>query len=89
MEEGFRGPIRKRPAHPQIRRCPSNEPWQRRPPAKEIFLCLGFSARRAGRGGGNMLPAETSTKVNNQTSNEVPATKQTLRFSVKRILIRI
>lgn len=30
-----------------------------------------------------MPTAETSTKVNNPTSNGAPATKQTLRFSVK------
>ena len=30
-----------------------------------------------------MPAAETSTKVNNPTSNGVSATKQTLRFSVK------
>ena len=83
MEEGFRGPIRKRPVHPQVRGYPSNELWQRGLSAKEILPCPGSSAERSGRGGGNMPTTETSTKVNNPTSNGAPATKQTLRFSVK------
>ena len=37
---------------------------------KEILLCSGLSAERAGRGGGNMPAAETSTKVNNQPQTE-------------------
>ena len=82
-EEGFRGPVRGWPVHPQVRGSPSTEPWQRGLSAKEILLCSGLSAERAGRGGGNMPAAETSTKVNNPTSNGAPATKQTLRFSVK------
>ena len=83
MEEGFRGPVCKRPAYPQVRGCPSAEPWQHGLSAKEIFLCSGFPAESAGRDGGNMPTAETSTKVNNPTSNGASATKQTLRFSVK------
>ena len=82
-EEGFRGPVRGWPVHSQVGRSPSTEPWQRGLSAKEILLCSGLSAERAGRGGGNMPAAETSTKVNNPTSNGASATKQALRFSVK------
>ena len=60
-EEGFRGPVRGRPVHPQVCGCPSAEPWQRGLSAKEIFLCPGLSAERTRRGGGNMPTAETST----------------------------
>ena len=63
MEEGFRGPVCKRPAYPQVRGCPSAEPWQRGLSAKEILLCPGSSTERTGRGGGNMPTEETSTKV--------------------------
>ena len=71
-EEGFRGPVRGWPVHSQVGRSPSTEPWQRGLSAKEILLCSGLSAERAGRGGGNMPAAETSTKVNNPTSNGAP-----------------
>ena len=45
-EEGFRGPVRGWPVHPQVRGSPSTEPWQRGLSAKEILLCPGSSAER-------------------------------------------
>lgn len=42
-----------------------------------------FFSERTRRGGEYMPTAETSTKVNNLTTNGTPAIKQTLRFSIK------
>ncbi len=60
----FPGAVCRRPVHPQVRRGPPAQPGQRGLSAKEIFLCPGPSAERAGRGRGQVPSAETSAKLN-------------------------
>ena len=83
MEEGFRGPVRKRPIYSQVRRCPSAEPWQRGLSGKNSSLpwlvyCKNGTRRREHTDCGNQHESK-----NNPTSNGAPAIKQTLRFSIK------
>ena len=50
---------------------------------KKFFSALACLLKERDEAEGNMPAAETSTKVNNPTSNGASATKQTLCFSVK------